>query len=222
MEEDVGDSKNKTRKRPISFNPNLPFEDLNSSSDTNTTAESLKEGEGLGNEDVSKKGPQFPTRKMRKGGILLRTLKLKEINLLSYSVPHHSLFFSEGGKYREALGKWESAITLMPERAILHEQKAQVLLELGEAWNALKAATRATELEPRWAEAWVTLGRAQLNYGEPDCAIESFDKALALKPDSVEAKDDRETASHLLKWRKQLHSRGLSSTENRFLVRDQG
>ncbi|MCI09603.1 TPR repeat protein, partial [Trifolium medium] len=29
--------------------------------------------------------------------------------------------------------------------------------------------------------AWVTLGRAQLNYGEPDNAIESFDRALALK-----------------------------------------
>lgn len=30
----------------------------------------------------------------------------------------------------------------MPDRAELHEQKAQVLLEIGEAWNALKAATR--------------------------------------------------------------------------------
>lgn len=30
-------------------------------------------------------------------------------------------------------------------------------------------------------QAWVTLGRAQLNFGEPDSAIESFDKALALK-----------------------------------------
>ncbi|KAG5116941.1 hypothetical protein JHK84_043054 [Glycine max] len=29
--------------------------------------------------------------------------------------------------------------------------------------------------------AWVTLGRAQLNFGEPDNAIESFDRALALK-----------------------------------------
>jgi len=46
-------------------------------------------------------------------------------------------------KYREALGKWEAAITLMPEKATLHEQKAQVLLEIGDAWGALKAATRA-------------------------------------------------------------------------------
>ncbi|GJU46941.1 protein phosphatase 2C 70 [Tanacetum coccineum] len=36
------------------------------------------------------------------------------------------------GKYHEELGKWEAAITLMLERAALHEQKAQVLLEIGE------------------------------------------------------------------------------------------
>lgn len=50
-------------------------------------------------------------------------------------------FFFQNGKLREALGKWETALTLMPENAVLHEQKSQVLLEIGEAWGALKAAT---------------------------------------------------------------------------------
>ncbi|KAL2317852.1 hypothetical protein Fmac_031728 [Flemingia macrophylla] len=122
------------------------------------------------------------------------------------------------GKYREALGKWEAALALTPDVPVLHEQKAQVLLEIGDAWNAVKAATRATELKPSWAEAWVTLGRAQLNFGEPDNAIESFDRALALKPDYEEAQDDRRTASHLVKKRKQLHSSGLSDTQNRYVV----
>ncbi|KAI3464572.1 hypothetical protein Pfo_021235 [Paulownia fortunei] len=201
----LSDSKNKTRKRPISFNPNLPFEDLNSSSDTNTTAEPLKEGELLGDNDVSNKKTSLSDEEDGKRKNLAQDFEAQGNKL------------AEEGKYREALGKWETALTLMPEQAVLHEQKAQVLLELGEAWNALKAATRATELEPRWAEAWITLGRAQLNFGEPDSAIESFDKALAIKPDS-EAKDDRQTALHLVKRRKQLHSTGLSSTENRFLV----
>ncbi|XP_061372194.1 uncharacterized protein LOC133314690 [Gastrolobium bilobum] len=124
------------------------------------------------------------------------------------------------GKYREALGKWETALTLAPDVPVLHEQKAQVLLEIGDAWNALKAATRATELEPSWAEAWVTLGRAQLNFGEPDNAIESFDRALALKPDYEETRDDRKTALNLVKKRKQLHSSGLSATQNRYAVGD--
>uniref|UniRef100_A0A0E0G843 Transcriptional coactivator p15 (PC4) C-terminal domain-containing protein n=1 Tax=Oryza nivara TaxID=4536 RepID=A0A0E0G843_ORYNI len=138
---------------------------------------------------------------------------------------------AEEGKYHEALGKWEAALTLMPNNAILHEQKAQILLELGDAWRALTAATRATELDPLWPEVsrhpqgrnttpggWVTLGRAQLNFGEPDSAILSFDKALAIEPDNNEAKSDRETAARLVKKRGQLHSSGLSANKRRFTV----
>ncbi|KAK6114939.1 hypothetical protein DH2020_007208 [Rehmannia glutinosa] len=195
----LSDSKGKTKKRPISFNPNLPFEDLNSSFDTNTKAEPLKEDELLGNDVVGNKKTSLPNEEDDNSKNLAQDFEAQGNKL------------AEDGKYREALGKWETAITLMPERAVLHEQKAQVLLELGDAWNALRAATRA----------WITLGRAQLNFGEPDSAIESFDKALAIKPDS-EAKDDRQAALHLVKRRKQLHSTGLSSAENRFLVGDQG
>ncbi|KAI4320608.1 hypothetical protein MLD38_034069 [Melastoma candidum] len=125
---------------------------------------------------------------------------------------------AEDGKYHEALGKWENAITLMPDNAVLHEQKAQVLLEIGDAWSALKAATRATELSSSWVEAWVTLGRSQLNFGEPDSAIESFDRALAIKPDSEDAQLDRKTAAHLISKRKHLHPSGMSACQNRFLV----
>ncbi|CAN6273034.1 unnamed protein product [Urochloa humidicola] len=125
---------------------------------------------------------------------------------------------AEEGKYHEALSKWEAALTLAPDNAILHEQKAQVLLEVGDAWHALTAATRATELEPSWPEAWVTLGRAQLNFGEPDSAIQSFDKALAIKPNHHDAKADRETAERLVKKRGQLHSSGLSANKRRFTV----
>lgn len=129
---------------------------------------------------------------------------------------------AEDGKYREALGKWEAAIMLMPEKAVLHEQKAQVLLEVGDSWGALKAATRATELDPSWAEAWTTLGRAQLNFGEPDSAIETFDKALAIKPELAEAQEDRQTALQLVKKRKHLHSSGLSTDKSRYAVGDGG
>ncbi|KAG2659032.1 hypothetical protein PVAP13_1KG327800 [Panicum virgatum] len=121
-------------------------------------------------------------------------------------------------EYHEALSRWEAALTLASDNAILHEQKAQVLLEVGDAWHALTAATRATELDPLWPEAWVTLGRAQLNFGEPDSAILSFDKALVIKPDHDGAKADRETAVRLVKKRGQLHSSGLSTNKRRFTV----
>ncbi|EPS63841.1 hypothetical protein M569_10942 [Genlisea aurea] len=139
-----------------------------------------------------------------------------ELPLFSRDLESQGNQFAEEGRYREALGKWETAISLTPERAVLHEQKAQVLLELGETWNALKAATRATELESGWAEAWITLGRSQLNFGEPDFAVQSFDRALAIKPDSGEARDDKQAALNLVKRRKQLHH----SDQGRFLVED--
>ncbi|XP_038989437.1 uncharacterized protein LOC103701416 isoform X2 [Phoenix dactylifera] len=69
-------------------------------------------------------------------------------------------------------------------------------------------------------QAWITLGRAQLNFGEPDSAIESFDRALAIKPGCEEVRIDRGSALHLIRKRKQLHSSGLSTANTRFKVGD--
>ncbi|KAJ7959194.1 tetratricopeptide repeat protein 33 [Quillaja saponaria] len=57
--------------------------------------------------------------------------------------------FAEEGKYQESLGKWEAAFTLIPENAVLHEQKVQISLEFGDAWQALKAATLRMHMSMR-------------------------------------------------------------------------
>ncbi|KAL5559706.1 hypothetical protein UlMin_035917 [Ulmus minor] len=74
---------------------------------------------------------------------------------------------AEDGKYREALGKWEAALTLMPASAVIHEQKAQ-LLEIGDAWIALKAATLPHQQpsdvvwrSPTWL--WLSVNRAYIS-----------------------------------------------------------
>ncbi|KDO80438.1 hypothetical protein CISIN_1g029105mg [Citrus sinensis] len=189
-------NKNKgNKKRSLQQFPNLPF-------DQQDQEHGLSGAELEKNDDNNEHQEPFDAKQLA----------------LSFEAQGNNL--AEDGKFREALGKWEAALNLRPENAVLHEQKAQVLLELGDAWNALKAATRATELEQSWAEAWITLGRAQLNFGEPDKAIESFERALAIKPDSEEARDDRQTALHLVKRRKHLHLSGLSNDANRFVVGD--
>ncbi|KAJ0256555.1 TPR_REGION domain-containing protein [Hirschfeldia incana] len=127
---------------------------------------------------------------------------------------------AEEGRYEEALGKWEAALNIVPENAVVHEQKAQVFLEIGDPWKALKSATRATEIDPSWAEAWITLGRAQLNFGEPDSAIRSFETALSINAESKEAKEDLQAAKQLIKKREQLQSSGLDTDAKRFVVGD--
>ncbi|XP_078172007.1 tetratricopeptide repeat (TPR)-like superfamily protein [Carex rostrata] len=188
--------------RPLR-NPSLPFE----------TEEEKDEQELLPPTEINPNhsgGKSLDSRSSEKG----------DLKQLFESLQSQGNQLAEAGKYKEALSKWETALNLMPENETVHEQKAQVLLELGDAWNSLKAATRATQLKPSWPEAWVTLGRAQLNFGEPDSAIESFDKALALKADNEEAKRDRQSAMHLVQKRKQLHSSGLSANKRRFIVAD--
>ncbi|XP_020536904.1 tetratricopeptide repeat protein 33 isoform X3 [Jatropha curcas] len=158
---------NKSKKRPlaaISKYPNLPF-DQQQDFEESIKTDNKNEDNGNSKQVVTSNEPSNSDSDSQ----------------LAESFQSQGNKLAEDGKYREALGKWEAALNLMPESAVLHEQKAQVLLEIGDAWNALRAATRASELEPSWAEAWVTLGRAQLNFGEPDSAIKSFDRALAIK-----------------------------------------
>ncbi|GIL70145.1 hypothetical protein Vretimale_3399 [Volvox reticuliferus] len=82
------------------------------------------------------------------------------------------------GRFSEARSLLGQAVRLVPGRADLHELHAQVLTELGCTWEAVRAATKAVELQPEWAEAHVTLARAQLNLGEPVLAEASYERAL--------------------------------------------
>nr|GMD37718.1 tetratricopeptide repeat protein 33 isoform X1 [Ipomoea batatas] len=231
-----------SKKRPISHFPNLPFSD-DASENLSVEVSSFPKEESPRNDDVQEKTTapilngdgetlrlahsfQEQGNKLAEEDPLegpsdcITATRFSAAHLRQDSFKRYDSCDMYDGKYREALGKWESALILMPERAVLHEQKAQILLELGDAWNALKAATRATELEPKWAEAWITLARSQLNFGEPDNAIESLDKALAIQPDSVEARSDRKTALALVKRRKLVHSSGRSMDQHRFAVGD--
>ena len=58
-------------------------------------------------------------------------------------------------------------------------------MEAGDTYEAIKAAERAVECEPQWADAHQTLGRARLNLGELELAIASFEAALRLDPNGM-------------------------------------
>ena len=89
---------------------------------------------------------------------------------------------AERGEFTRALNRWDSALRLVPHAgapgasaavvmltATLHELRAQALMAVDEGretFRAVQSAHEATRLAPSWADAWLTLGRAQLNLGE--------------------------------------------------------
>ncbi|MGH0158829.1 UNVERIFIED_CONTAM: hypothetical protein FKN15_048244 [Acipenser sinensis] len=76
-----------------------------------------------------------------------------------------------------------------------------VLTVLQEVFPAVQAAEMAVRLNPRWWEAWQTLGRAQLNLGEVALAVKSFQTAIHICP--AECSLWEEDLSWALKLREQ-------------------
>ncbi|XP_068609192.1 tetratricopeptide repeat protein 33 [Brachionichthys hirsutus] len=89
---------------------------------------------------------------------------------------------AERGRHWEAIKKWDEAVQLTPDNPDLYEMKSQVLTILQEVFPAVKEAEMAVKLRPLWWVGWQTLGRAQLNLGEVDLAVRSFQIAVHLCP----------------------------------------
>lgn len=86
--------------------------------------------------------------------------------------------------YGTALRFWQEALRCDPPAslgAILYEQQAQVFMMLnGREFDAIQSAHKALELRPDLDYGYLTLGRAQLAYGEWEMAIESLQTAVEL------------------------------------------
>lgn len=84
------------------------------------------------------------------------------------------------GKFVKALLCWDQALSIDPKNPVLHELKAQVLLEMGEDELALEEATQATTFGENWSDAHLTLARVLRNSGLLDLSKQSMIRALEL------------------------------------------
>jgi tetratricopeptide (TPR) repeat protein len=113
---------------------------------------------------------------------------------------------AEQDKYDEAIEKWNGALELTPDNHVLHELKAQVLMLQDKNFQAIQWATKSTELNPSYVDGWITLARAQLNFGEIELAVDSFSKAFKLSLDNDEVKNELDDAIKLMQKKKSLEN----------------
>ncbi|XP_068430578.1 tetratricopeptide repeat protein 33 [Clinocottus analis] len=136
-----------------------------------------------------------------------REILLEDCAAKSQRLKDEGSVLAEHGRHWEAIKKLDEAIQLTPDNPLLYEMKSQVLTILQEVFPAVKAAEMAVKFRPLWWEGWQTLGRAQLNLGEVDLAVRSFQVAIHLCP------SERALWQEDLEWAWRLQKQHLASQE---------
>ncbi|XP_061589289.1 LOW QUALITY PROTEIN: tetratricopeptide repeat protein 33 [Cololabis saira] len=136
-----------------------------------------------------------------------REVLLEDCGQKSQRLKGEGVQLAEQGRHWEAIKKWDEAIHLTPDNPQLYEMKSQVLTILHEVFPAVKAAEMAVKFHPLWWEGWQTLGRAQLNLGEVDLAVRSFQMAIHLCP------SENTLWQEDLKWAWALQKQNLATKE---------
>ncbi|XP_008324005.1 tetratricopeptide repeat protein 33 isoform X2 [Cynoglossus semilaevis] len=136
-----------------------------------------------------------------------REILLEDCAVKSKRLKDEGSQLAEQGRHWEAIKKWDEAIELTPDDPLLYEMKSQVLTILQEVFPAVKTAEMVVKFRPLWWEGWQTLGRAQLNLGEVDMALRSFQVAIHLCP------SERSLWQEDLAWAQKLWKQHLATKE---------
>lgn len=73
-------------------------------------------------------------------------------------------------------------IASAPDRALSHYQAGMRLLGPGDFQGAAAQFTKAIEIVPEYADAYLGRGKARLAAGQADAALADFEKAIAIDP----------------------------------------
>ncbi|XP_043094989.1 tetratricopeptide repeat protein 33 isoform X1 [Puntigrus tetrazona] len=187
-----------------------------------------KDSEQADDEDVEREGADWLHVIKRRREVLLedcaaKSKRLKDEGMLlaeqGSQVPWDKTRRPGARKNWEAVKRWDEAIQLTPDDAVLYEMKSQVLITLQEVFLAVQSAEMASRLRPLWWEAWQTLGRAQLSLGEVELAVRSFQVALHLHPSERHLwEEDLGWALQLRDQQKALSEREKQEAEARRLL----
>jgi tetratricopeptide (TPR) repeat protein len=113
------------------------------------------------------------------------TLEVTENNYIAHNDLGSAL--DKKGKTSEAIGQFQEAIRLKPDRADAHYNLGNALLNQGRTGEAIRQYQETIRLKPDDADVHLNLGAALFNQGRTDEAISQFQEAIRLKPDDVAA-----------------------------------
>eukprot|EP01105_Mastigella_eilhardi_P017866 TRINITY_DN4118_c0_g1_i1.p1 TRINITY_DN4118_c0_g1~~TRINITY_DN4118_c0_g1_i1.p1 ORF type:complete len:230 (-),score=69.36 TRINITY_DN4118_c0_g1_i1:15-608(-) len=140
---------------------------------------------------------------------------------------HEGEQLAEAGQHGAALARLDAAAAEAEEggdRGLLarvHEMRAQLLLLLERWWDSVQAAERAAAADPTWAQAWQTLGRAQLDFGELHLAQRSLQRAAQLEPSLEGLQEDAAYVAAQLQRREAMPAAQLGTDrEGNTVLRD--
>jgi O-antigen ligase/Tfp pilus assembly protein PilF len=83
---------------------------------------------------------------------------------------------------QSAIDRYERAAELEPHYALPHANLGALYWQAGKREAALRALTRATELAPRAADFWLSLGLYRETSGDEDGARAAYQRVVALDP----------------------------------------
>ncbi|MFW9982622.1 MAG: tetratricopeptide repeat protein [Candidatus Thorarchaeota archaeon] len=111
------------------------------------------------------------------------------------------------GKAADALQSIESALNLKPDDIEIIRDKAAALHALGRTEDELASYRRMSELTPNEWGVWVRIGDIELELGNFETSIDSYDRAIALKHDIVPAFIRRSIALVMIeRWKDAIKS----------------
>jgi tetratricopeptide (TPR) repeat protein len=87
-----------------------------------------------------------------------------------------------GGQYDQAIGIYSSLINRAPEFAEAWNKRATVYFLIGDLSLSVDDVARTLELEPRHFGALSGLGQIELLRGNPEAALQAFERALDVHP----------------------------------------
>jgi translocation protein SEC72 len=102
--------------------------------------------------------------------------------------------YTEGIKASRTRPVWDTPSIVSEEISVLLSNRAACFLEIGDFSNALYDSEIVTNIKPNWPKGFFRKGRALVGLGMFGEAVESFELALALDPESKDIRQHLDTA----------------------------